>query len=258
MLRSKEHLIKLLIQRLGTASPYAQRCLYEASEIVIFGSMSAGLDRPDSDIDVLCIGGRAYKLKTEMLDLIVVPTEATKNPAWLGGELASHVGEYGIWIKGCPEWKTHVHIGSGAIERKRRRISSFLRTLPSSWQGLQECFRLKYSVKLTREAQRLILLEQGVPVPPTRILDSSWCGVSKSRDQVRDRLEQLASAGQTVARATLLDDLLSRSDTRLSAGCPRRRFLRPGPSSSAGSTRKPFNPKPLISHLTNSNGCGNI
>jgi hypothetical protein len=50
---------------------------------------------------------------------------------------------------------------------------------------------VKYSIKLRRETQRLMLLEQGVAVPPTRVLDHEWTSVSQSVRDVRDRLHQI-------------------------------------------------------------------
>ena len=44
-------------------------------EVIVFGSMSGGLDRPDSDMDVLCVGGGDHKLKKSGLDLIIVPLQ---------------------------------------------------------------------------------------------------------------------------------------------------------------------------------------
>ena len=79
--------MEVFIQRLKTVVPRAQHCLCEASEVVVFGSMSVGIDRPDSDIDVLCIGGGDRKLKTKKLDLIIVPAETPDSPLWLQSEL---------------------------------------------------------------------------------------------------------------------------------------------------------------------------
>src|SRR6266446_5877768 len=138
---------KLLQQRVAGGGLQALQCLDYASEIIVFGSMSAGLERPDSDMDVLCIGGREYKLKSRLLDLIVVPLDSTRNQSWLQSELATHVCEYGTWIKGTPIWKDDVRIGLRAVDEKHHRVSAFVRSLQNSWFKLEECFRVKYSVK---------------------------------------------------------------------------------------------------------------
>src|SRR5258708_3653633 len=99
---SKAHLEKVLNQRLRRTEQSALRCLDEASEVIVFGSMSAGLDRPDSDLDVLCIGDLDYKLKSKQLDLLAVSSATRQSEAWLQSELATHVVKYGVWIKGIP------------------------------------------------------------------------------------------------------------------------------------------------------------
>src|SRR5439155_9468065 len=95
-----------------------------------------------------------------------------------------------MWLKGTPEWVKEVRIGPSVVGHKRRRISAFMRLLPSAWPELQECFRIKYSLKLRRETQRLILLESGFAVPPTKVLDKSWA--EESPTSICNRLRQLA------------------------------------------------------------------
>jgi predicted nucleotidyltransferase len=213
--RTKEHLNEILNIRLSSAPLAARESLRDAAEVIVFGSMAAGLDRRGSDIDVLCIGGCDYKLSSRLLDLIVVPSSSTKSRKWLGTELATHVAKYGIWIKGVPEWRDDAHVGQRTIEEKRRRISAFLGSLQLSWLKLQECFRAKYSVKLRRETQRLILLEQNVPVPPTRILDGLRLGIGQPTTEVCERLAQLSPSS-----AGFLQELLSRVNAHFSRGSP--------------------------------------
>lgn len=204
---------ELLQRRLASCGPRALQYLDHSSEIIVFGSMSAGLERPDSDMDVLCIGGSEYKLKSRLLDLIVVPSETTESPTWLQSELATHVGQYGTWIKGMPLWKHDLRIGLKTVDEKRRRVSAFMRALQNSWFKLEECFRVKYSVKLRRETQRLILLERNVAIPPTRILDYAWPSIAGTSRDVSSRLRQLVTA----AHDSFVDDLLSRVQAQLEA-----------------------------------------
>jgi hypothetical protein len=179
MVKTREQLYRIAITRLDASGDRAKRLVDSALEVVVFGSMAAGLERPDSDIDILCIGGALdFKVKTDSLDLIVVPVTATHSSLWLGSELASHIMEYGTWLKGSPHWRARVHIGQKSIDEKRRRIGAFMKSIPSSWLRLDDVFRAKYSIKLRRETQRLLLLERGAPVPPTRILDDAWCSIS--------------------------------------------------------------------------------
>jgi hypothetical protein len=157
--------------------------------------MAAGLDRPDSDIDVMCIGGPKSKLKTNLLDLIVFPRTAAGSPVWLQSELAMHVRHYGIWIKGATDWIDRAQIGPQAIREKRRRVEAFMRYLPESWSRLDEDFRVKYSIKVRREAQRSLLLSRRVAVPPTRMLDTSWDDFSASQHELHELLRGLAHQG---------------------------------------------------------------
>jgi Nucleotidyltransferase domain len=202
-LRSSAELIQVVLERFQASNASAHRWLDMSSEIIVFGSMAAGLERPNSDLDVLCIASSEYKLKTKALDLIVCTPGESVRPDWAHGELAAHIAEYGIWIKGRPNWTNKVHITETCINRKRRRIVSFLRTLPFVWSRLHQDFQTKYSIKLRRETQRLILLERGVPIPPTRMLDCFWMDFSKNTFEIHDKLDQLSG----VTESSLLADL---------------------------------------------------
>jgi predicted nucleotidyltransferase len=205
MRKPENRLAVLLAQRLAAAR-YAGRHVDQASEVIVFGSMSAGLERPNSDLDVLCIGDCEFKLKTDLLDLIVLPSEVTHNGLWLQSELATHVGKYGVWIGGASLWRGEVRVGQRAIDEKRRRISAFINSLQNSWFKLDPRFLVKYSVKLRRETQRLLLLEREIAVPPTRILDNSWESISISRGDISTRLREFALN----APVRFVDDLLAR------------------------------------------------
>ena len=197
MSRTKDFLTQMIVQRVNAAERVAQSYFDEASEVIVFGSMAVGLDRPDSDIDVMCIGGRESKLKTNLLDLLVFSRESTKNLGWLQSELALHVSHYGVWIKGTPDWINRAHIGQHAILEKRRRVEAFMRHLPDAWSRLEEGFRVKYSIKVRREAQRLLLLSRGVPVPPTRMLDTCWGSFCASQSELQEFLRRIAPKDRT-------------------------------------------------------------
>jgi hypothetical protein len=195
--RTKHCLTQTILGRISAAGRAARGSFAEASDVIVFGSMAVGLDHPNSDIDVLCIGGTESKFKTDELDLLVFPRTAIRSPVWLQSELASHVGHYGVWLKGTPDWIGRAQIGERAIGEKRRRVEAFMRHLPDSWPTLDESFRLKYSIKVRREAQRLLLLSRRVPVPPTRMLDVSWRDFSASQDELHELLWGLARQGQS-------------------------------------------------------------
>jgi predicted nucleotidyltransferase len=199
-----DRLVRFAIRKM-TEHEVAAECLEEADEIVIFGSRSVGLEKSNSDLDVLCIGKKSQKLKTRFLDLTVMPLEETFQAKWLGNELASHIAKYGTWIKGDPKWVDSVQIGAEAVDAKRRRIAAFLRALPSRWDNLDEIFRQKYATKLRRETQRLLLLERGVAVPPTRILDESWDVFTIPEQEIERSLVGTMGSDEIRFRRDLLD-----------------------------------------------------
>jgi predicted nucleotidyltransferase len=190
--RTKDCLSQIVFGRVSAAGRTPKSYFDEASEVIVFGSMAVGLDRPNSDVDVMCIGGRQSKLKTHSLDLIVFSEETAKSQVWLQSELALHISHYGVWIKGKPDWIDYVRVGKCAIEEKRRRVEAFMRHLPDSWSRLDEGFRVKYAIKVRREAQRLLLISRGVPVPPTRMLDTCWHDFSESHNELDDLLNRFA------------------------------------------------------------------
>ena len=188
---------QVVFGRISATGRAPQSYFDEASEVIVFGSMAAGLDLPDSDVDVMCIGGPESKLKTDLLDLIVFPRNATGSLAWLQSELTLHVRHYGVWIKGAPDWIDRAKIGQQAIREKRRRVEAFMRHLPDSWSRLDEGFKNKYSIKVRREAQRLLLLSRRAPVPPTRMLDTSWGDFSTSQHELHELLHGLVGPDQS-------------------------------------------------------------
>jgi predicted nucleotidyltransferase len=179
------------------ATKIGSSCLEESTEIVVFGSRSVGLERADSDIDVLCIGNFNFKLKTAQLDLNAIRAREVGETHWLNSELASHIAHYGTWIRGVPEWIDRVEIGQSVVQAKRRRLAAFMRALPDRWRGLEEGFRQKYATKLRRETQRLLLLERGTPIPPTRMLDTYWDNLSISPREVQGRLQVFSNSHRT-------------------------------------------------------------
>ena len=192
---SPADLQSLLETRIGREDPQLKTLLLHSSQIAVFGSTSVGLETVSSDLDVFCVGQTACGFKSRSLDVVWVSEDALGFPAWKQSELASHISCYGIWLKGTPEWIEGIQIGQPAIEKKRRRIQAFLTHLPKAWQDLEMCFKEKYSVKVRREVQRLLLLEQAVPVPPTVVLDRAWRDSQRARQAVFLKLEEASTGG---------------------------------------------------------------
>ena len=174
--------------RLKDAGLDLEMLLSGASQIVVFGSFAAGLNVPLSDLDVVCIGN-GTRLKNRFLDLCWVSDENVCKYEWLGSELAGHVAKYGVWLNGPDDWRGATFTSNAAIERKRRRILSLARTVSRLWERLHPIFRAQYDVTIRRELQRLKMLEAGISIPPTRVLDETWdtegcSGLLQFRDSI--------------------------------------------------------------------------
>jgi hypothetical protein len=90
-------------------------------------------------------------------------------------ELAGHIAGYGRWLQGCGEWRNKALVArgeyNGAAEAKRRRISRLSEAVSKHWSRLTPDFRRRNLMALRREKQRLQLLQAGMAVPPTLLLD---------------------------------------------------------------------------------------
>jgi len=165
-------------QSLTCQSPCDRRALHdlvcEASEVVVFGSRAVGVHNSDSDLDLLIVTPQKRRLFAAGLDCVLIAPEEIDSSFWLGSELASHIAKYGNWIKGPGEWRHNVCIQDRAIIRKQKRISSLLRNGAQRWPRLHPVFHAKYRIMIRRELQRLKLLSNHVPIPPTPLLDSEW------------------------------------------------------------------------------------
>jgi len=193
--RSPRELRGALEVKLKRSTSRIRRQVDEAEGIVVFGSTAAGVDGPFSDVDVLCIGRYTYgRLKSEEVDLITIPVATAQSMSWCQSELGTHIAKYGVPIEGRVSLAS-CRPGAAAIRGKRRRISAFMRALHTSWPQLEDCFRVKYSTKLRRECQRLILMEGGSPVPPTHLLDCCWGAFPESSTEVCATLKSLSPTG---------------------------------------------------------------
>ena len=152
----------------------------EASEVAIFGSRAVGVQRSDSDLDVLIVTNQKRRVFAFGLDCVLITAEDIDSSFWLGSELASHVAKYGNWVKGSGEWRRNVCLSDRAIIRKQKRIFSLLRNSAQRWPRLHPVFQMKYRTTIRRELQRLRLLLNRLPIPPTPLLDSEWQGGRES------------------------------------------------------------------------------
>lgn len=162
-----------------------------STEAVIFGSRAVDMHRPDSDLDVLLVDAKTDRLRASGLDFVILRSEELASSLWLGSELASHIAEYGKWIKGSGFWRHQVRISDRAAMRKQARIVGLLMRGPKWWPKLHPVFRTKYKLTVRRELQRLDLLRRKTPVPPTCTLDSDW-------DQHRSASDYLLEVAATL------------------------------------------------------------
>jgi Nucleotidyltransferase domain len=187
-----------------------------STEVVIFGSRAVGMHRPDSDLDVLLVGANTGRLHVRGIDFVILPSEELASSRWLGSELASHIAEYGKWIKGYGSWRHQVRISDRAAMRKQARVVGLLMRAPKWWSKLHPVFHAKYKLTIRRELQRLDLLRRKTPVPPTCTLDSDWSQHSSASDYL---LEVAATLPLNRAEFHLAKICIHSSNRCLSALC---------------------------------------
>jgi predicted nucleotidyltransferase len=192
--------------RLRGTDSVTRRAVETATELVVFGSMAPGIDDRNSDLDLLCITPRPLRYKDRKLDLLCLSEAELQSTDWLCSELAAHVAAYGIWLRSPSNWIHEVRLGESAIARKQRRLQSYAITLRNGWWRLNDHFKAKYVMKLRREAQRLLLLERRIPIPPTRRLDEAW---QLSRAS-QDGLYRAVLNSLTILPSPVLEDFLPR------------------------------------------------
>ncbi len=143
------------------------------TEVALFGSRAVGLQRPGSDWDIVCTrAGRSRHSRS--VDLLFVTPAVLESNEWLGSEIAQHIARYGRWIAGKPAWAEGVFASGAAVDRKRRLIEDRAALVHGKWQRLGPVFRERHATLLRRDLQRLVVLAQGYPVPPTPVLDDGF------------------------------------------------------------------------------------
>jgi hypothetical protein len=107
-------------------------------------------------------------------DLIWVTPEERRSRAWLTGELAGHVAQWGQWLAGEPTWKDSANPGPEACLGKRLRITRRVSAWERSWSLCRPRLRARYALRLRRDLQRHEMLLHGQAVPPSAMLDQDW------------------------------------------------------------------------------------
>jgi len=184
-----------LIEKAGL--PF-QEIARRANEIVAFGSRAAEVHSSNSDLDILCVSSiPGRRLKRDGLDLLWLTPEIVRSLEWRGSELAAHITTYGRWLQGVGDWKADVFSSPAAVEKKQRQLQDRIRGLEANWNGLSIPYRRRLLTLIRRDLQRLKLLEDRCPVPPTPLLDRDWQNVEdpvgwivRSLQQVSDLTER--------------------------------------------------------------------
>src|SRR5438128_2294445 len=99
-----------------------------AKQVIVFGSWAVGVQRPGSDIDVLCIG-KGQAVTSDRLHIIWMSTARLSEHVRRGSELACHLAAYGVWLKGVRTVPNHVCPSVDTVNRRRRHITSRMKAL---------------------------------------------------------------------------------------------------------------------------------
>jgi hypothetical protein len=150
-----------------------------ASEIVLFGSRATGVFDVHSDWDLLLVTEcLSLTVHSAEIDLLCASPAHVMSHDWLQSELASHIAVYGRWLLGRGEWRRYARVSPSTADRKRAAIQSQLAQLRRFWPELLPGAQARHIRRLRREVQRLQLLREQEPIPPTHQLDRAWdaCG----------------------------------------------------------------------------------
>ena len=162
------------IQEAATLEGIDWTTAYErAEQVIVFGSWALGVERPRSDIDVLCVG-RGRSVASDRLHIIWMSSGRIAEHVRRGSELACHLAAYGVWLKGTRSVPKHVSPSADTINRRRHHIDSRMKALAMNWPQLRFQFREKHALKVRRDLQRLTLLKCGRANIPAPALDQEW------------------------------------------------------------------------------------
>jgi hypothetical protein len=145
--------------------------MHSSSDIIVFGSRAAGLERRNSDLDLLVISSEKGHKRIGKLDLIFIPEMQADLPIWKHTEIFRHIAAYGISLMHDRPLISAITDDYAAL-RKQRRLHRLVKSLLPHWQSLNDELKRKYITKVRRELQRYRLLREGLAVPPTVQLDS--------------------------------------------------------------------------------------
>ena len=121
MNKTPNNIIAKITDRFPSFGEAFDHCEKNSIEAVLFGSYAYGCEHMESDIDILFVGDKKRKA-SRYFDFIWVKPERIKSKTWLSSELAIHIANYGIWLKGDGAWRNQVFFSQAASTRKKQRI----------------------------------------------------------------------------------------------------------------------------------------
>jgi hypothetical protein len=92
-----------------------------------------------------------------------------------------------VWIGDACPWRLSDIAFDVAAAKKQTRLETRLRALATAWALLGPRHRAKHVEIVWRDAQRLVLLRQERPIPPTALLDEA-CPDARRVAKVLDEL----------------------------------------------------------------------
>jgi hypothetical protein len=169
------------VQRLLETEEHSHvQILRSAKDVIVFGSRAAGVHRPDSDLDLLIVSDQSMHKKRGRLDMLFVPPERVSSPQWRRTEIARHIAAFGVSLMHEELCITPI-VDEYAARGKQVRLHRLVNSLILYWHVLNDELQMKYRTRLRRELLRYLYLREGMPVPPTSMLESGtvsfdWLG----------------------------------------------------------------------------------
>lgn len=169
-------------------SELTERC----QQIVLFGSVASGCGSDTSDVDLLCVGfGKRHKSKN--VDLVWYDPDFIKTRKWMTSELGSHIAKFGVWLHGERPQDAILAPSRSAIFFKKRLIKSRAKALMRVWEQLSDIYKEKHVTKLRRDLQRLAIMELGLAVPASPILDKHWDPLPQAQRTIANLVSKLGA-----------------------------------------------------------------
>jgi predicted nucleotidyltransferase len=196
MSAKKEELIALVKRSVEVAGVTWSEIDASATAIILFGSHALGVQHERSDVDILCVG-TGHRHRSSSLHVLWIQPERYNDPHWRGGELAGHIAEFGVWLKGSKPTAFRPWISNRTIERKQKRIQNRCLAISVNWNALNRPLKVHQLLKLRRDLQRLTLLVAGKAPLPAPVLDSQWTELIDRQSYVKNCMAMIPSDGRT-------------------------------------------------------------